>query len=513
MVSTSASISSQIRRFVFPFLLAAMLGLGLLRQGQADEGKEYAINPVHEETIAEDVMNLAREDPAIREENLAPHGVEEWDKPLPSARAQLDASNATTKTIAIGDAVRIALENNPAITSAIHRKRAATYGKYSRIGAMLPSVTGGYSYSYSEAPRAKGSPPSSANRNYTLFFNIQQDLFVGFRNISNLVRAKFAEEQAKLNRYNEELSLLLDVQENFLNLLRAREDVRSAQDSVTRLESQLKVTRAFYDVGLSPRLDVLQAEVDLAEAEDTLLQAENNVAVQLARLNTLLPLNLGDDVQYVGELKYEPFPLSLETCLERAYRNRPDLLIFKKAVDIARQDSRVAASALYPQIQGEFNWSQFGDTPALQGSPYTDLNRYDQWSLEIGLTWELFDFGENLFTWRQARESEKEAQADVAGQYLEATYDVKSRRLQIDETAKRIAVAQKRVEQGKEGYRMAVARYQAQVGTNNDVLDAQSRLTSAESTLTEALVDYQIAVANLYVAIGAKNVDLEFVEE
>ncbi|MFW5733798.1 MAG: TolC family protein [Oceanidesulfovibrio sp.] len=478
MVSKSASAPSPLRHCMAAIFIAAVLALSLPSSANAAESKEYAINPAHDDTIVEDVLDLAKDDDAIDEEVLSPHAVDEWDKPLPTAGEQVEASNATTRTITIGEAVRIALENT---------RR--------------------------ETPRAEGTPPSQSENLYTLFFNVRQDIFVGFRNLSNLLRSRFAEEQAKLNRYNEELSLLLSVQENFLNLLRAREDVRSAQDSVTRLESQLKVTRAFYDVGLRPRLDVLQAEVDLADAEDTLLQAENSVAVQLARLNTLLPLHLGDDVEYVGELRSDPFPLSLKTCLERAYKNRPDLLIFKKAVDIARQDSRVAASSLYPQIQGEFSWSQFGDTPALRGSPYTNLNRFDQWSLEIGLNWELFDFGENLFTWRQARESEKGAQADVASQYLEATYDVKSRRLQIDETAKRIAVAQKRVEQGKEGYRMAVARYQAQVGTNNDVLDAQSRLTSAESTLTDALVNYQIAVASLYVAIGAKNVDLKLTQE
>lgn len=513
MVLKSLLSTLLYRRLALILVPAIALSLASFNTARAAESKEYSIDPVHENTILQDVIDLPKEDPAIQREELSPHTVEEWDKPLPSASAQVGPSNATQGAISIGEAVRLALDNNPQITSAIHQSRAAKYGKYSRVGALLPTVTGGYSYSYSETPRAEGSAPTQANTRYTLFFNVRQDLFVGFRNISNLMRARFSEEQAKLNRYNQELSLLLSVQENFLNLLRAREDVRSAQDSVTRLESQLKVTRAFYDVGLRPRLDVLQAEVDLAEAEDTLLQAENSVDTQRARMNTLLQLNLGDDVDYVGELKYEPFPLSLEACLERAYKNRPDLLIFKKAVDIARQDSRVAASTLYPQITGEFDWSQFGDKPDLQGSPYVNLNRYDQWSLQIGLTWDLFDFGQNFFTWRQTREAEKGAQADVASQYLEATYDVKSRRLQIDETAKRIAVAQKRVEQGKEGYRMAVARYQAQVGTNNDVLDAQSRLTSAESTLTEALVDYEIAVANLYVSIGAKNVDLALVAQ
>jgi len=98
--------------------------------------------------------------------------------------------------------------------------------------------------------------------------------------------------------------------------------------------------------------------------------------------------------------------------------------------------------------------------------------------------------------------------ADEETLRLDAQYDVKSRHLKIAEAAKRIKVSRKAVEQGKEGYRMAVARYQAQVGTNTDVLDAQSRLTSAEADLTSALADYQLALANLYVSMGEENIAL-----
>ena len=55
---------------------------------------------------------------------------------------------------------------------------------------------------------------------------------------------------------------------------------------------------------------------------------------------------------------------------------------------------------------------------------------------------------------------------------------------------------------------MAVARYQAQVGTSTDVLDAQSRVSTAETNLTQALTDYQSALADIYVSMGNKNLKL-----
>jgi outer membrane protein len=83
------------------------------------------------------------------------------------------------------------------------------------------------------------------------------------------------------------------------------------------------VTKAFYKVGLKPRLDVLQAEVDVATAEDFLLQAINSYETQLSRLNTLLILPVEADIAYTGSLAYIPFTRSFEDCLKTAYTKRP----------------------------------------------------------------------------------------------------------------------------------------------------------------------------------------------
>jgi outer membrane protein TolC len=55
---------------------------------------------------------------------------------------------------------------------------------------------------------------------------------------------------------------------------------------------------------------------------------------------------------------------------------------------------------------------------------------------------------------------------------------------------------------------MALARYQAQVGTNTDVLDAQANVSSSEAQLIQALADYQNALSTLFIAMGEKNAGL-----
>jgi outer membrane protein TolC len=268
------------------------------------------------------------------------------------------------------------------------------------------------------------------------------------------------------------------------------------------------VAQAYYDVGLKPRLDVLQAESDLAQAEQNLLKAENNVLVQTAQLNSLLNLPLNQQTNYVGELAYIPFAMSIEDCLDLAYKQRPDLYMAIKSVQIAERDAKIAASPLYPQVQAQATYQRRGNTLGLDVRDNSSATTPETGTVGISASLQAWDWGSTFFGLQAARDNVKKLQADLAKLRLDVGYQVKTFYLNIQDAAKRISVARTALEASKEGYRMAVARYQAQVGTSTDVLDAQSRVSTAEFNLTQALTDYQSALADIYVAMGTKKLDL-----
>lgn len=411
------------------------------------------------------------------------------------------AQNATM-TFNLEGAVLKALEANPRIEGAEFGVSAAEMGIKSAQGAFYPSLSTEYSYTHYD--REKPSSGQDDDR-FTWALSVHQDIFTGWRMLSTEQKAKLNKEYAEYGLNLTELALVLNVQENFFALLKAREMVLSAEASLKRLESQLKVTKAFYDVGLKPRLDVLEAEVDLADAEDTLLQAKNAVETQIVRLNTLLDLPIDANVMYEGELRFAPCSLQLGALLQKAYAQRPDIKMAVKSVEIAEQDATIAKSGLYPQVGADLTWYTVGDDPAVHGDKYLGSSDYSAWEVELSAQWKVFDWGQTWYQWKQAQEAARKIEAEARNTKLEATNEVTSRHLKIAEAAERIRVARKAVEQAQESYRMAQARYQAQVGTNTDVLLAQAGLTSAEANLTEALADHQIALARLFYSIGEKN--------
>ena len=407
------------------------------------------------------------------------------------------------------DAVERGLEANPQILSARAQILGSEYGRKAALGELGFKIDLSYSYEYRNTPlnttTSVGGTPVVVDQGnfFVLNMNVTQPLFSGFRLLSRYQRAKLAKDQAQAILADAELQLIQIIQTEFLALLQARMDVKSAQDAVARLESQLKVTSAFFDVGLRPRFDVLQAEVELATAEQDLLIAQNRVDTQIARLNTLLDLPIDFPADYVCELGYIPFEMRLNQALERAYKLRPDLDIARKSVEIAQKDVKIVASDFYPSINGEFNWFSRGDGPLVSGSD-VEPDDFREWTVGASANWNLFEWGATYHSYREAKEDVSQLEADLANTRLEASFEVKANLLNIQEARDRIRVAKKAVEAAREGYRTALARYRAQVSTITDVLDAQSRVTESEAQLTQALTDYQTAIADLYVSVGER---------
>jgi Outer membrane protein len=406
-------------------------------------------------------------------------------------------------------AVEYGLANNPTMVSARAQLLGSEYAQKSAQADFLPTATASYGFlSYDRQPRSGGVPTADQTGWYGQL-NLHQPVFTGFKLLSTYQKAKLAKEQNEAQLTQTELALISAIQTYYLSHLKAKMDVKSANDSVERLQSQLKVTQAFFEVGLKPKLDVLQAEVDLATAQQTQLTSKNSLDTTRAKLNSLLNLPLEAPVEYVGELTYSPFSQDLASCLNQAYKNRPDILIGIKSVAMAEKDQTIAGSAFYPQVDAEYNYYKKGDAPGLQDSKYLSAQNKEYWTVGANASWTFFQWGSTYNSYKSSGETVNKLRADLENTRLGAGFEVKQYLLSQREAADRIDVARKSVETARESYRMALARYQAQVGTNTDLLTAQASVSSSEASLSQALADYQTALSNLYVAMGEKNAPLE----
>ena len=408
-------------------------------------------------------------------------------------------TRSLAQTLDMAGAVSQGLQANQGVWAERENLTGTEYGVRSARGAFGPSVGTAYDYTRYDVKRTGGGYELDT---FGATLSVSQPLFTGFRLLSSYEKAKIQKDQAKAQVNKAELDLILNIQQNFLTLLQARENLKSARDSLVRLESLLKVARAFYEVGLKPKLDVLQAQVDVATAEQELLSAELAEETQRARLHSLLNLGVNEGVDYVGVLEYHPFSMKFDECLALAGKHRPDLQIAERSVEVAGMDAKLVAADLYPSVSADFNYVRRGDGPFVNGAEYLDPSA---WQAGVNMSWKVFEWGKTVNAHRQAKKNISRLEAEYRDLLSNVAYEVKTSLLKIREAEKRIGVARTGVEAAKESYRMAKARYEAQVGTYTDVLDAQAGQTQSEAALTKALAEYLSAVAGLYSSIGERN--------
>ena len=414
------------------------------------------------------------------------------------------------KSIGMSDAVEHALRFNPGLGAQEAESRSSEEGRKSARGAFGPRLGVSYSATKTESKRDPSATMGTKNPKmgvYSWGIEVTQPIFQGFRLLSTYQKAALQADSDKASLRKAELDMTEQVQTACLEYLKAGENTRSMRDSLTRLRAQLRIAQAYFEVGLSPRLDVLQAEVDVSEAESLLIEAENTQATALARLNTLLGFDATAVNTYTGTLKEVGFRYTLEQCLELAYRQRPDLYVAQKAVEIARKSQKEVQSDYYPQIEGYYSMTQSGNTPGMQRSGENG-SHVTNWEVGAQATWNVFEWGTTYYADKQAGWQVTKMRYEQENLKLEVGYDIKSKYLAVQEARKRIAVAQNSVAQATEAYNVALARYHEHVGTNFDVLDASANLTSAQSSLTGAKADYLTALSQIYVAMGEYHPDL-----
>lgn len=305
-------------------------------------------------------------------------------------------------------------------------------------------------------------------------------------------KANYQYNQVGVQRtYNEMRSTVTD---GYFTMLQADNIQKLSAESVARLEDHLKNVQAQYDVGVVAKVDVLRSQVELANAKQTLIQAENSYQVAEANMNKIVGLPMDTNLKLDNLLVYNAYDKNMDDCLAYAAEHRPELMQAQYNVDAAKGALMVARSGHMPQVAASASQS------------WSDTNwpgdEKGNWGVGVNVSMNVFDTGVTLSKIHGAEADLKKAEETYRDTVNAVNLDVRSNYLGLREAEKRISTTKLAVEQADEDYRIAQLRYMSGVGTNTDVLDAQVALTQAKTNYTQALYDYNTSKTALETSIG-----------
>lgn len=416
---------------------------------------------------------------------------------------------AATLELDLEETIQRALLINPSVKIAEYNRKAAKADYSAAKGARGISIslshsTGRNGYAdnrlnpiYNNAGELIGtSYNKSIGNSHSNSITASLPIFTGGELQGQIGQAKAnyrsmlsAEEQA----YNE---MKETATTGYFNMLNATNMKALRQESVDRLQAHLDNVIAQYNVGIVARADVLRSEVELANAQQNYITASNQYDVAEATLNNIIGTPLGTTLLLKDRLQYEPYENDMAYCLAYSEQHRPELKQAEYAVDSAEAALVVARSGHMPKVYANAsnNWGGNGsDWPG---------DDDENWSVGVTASMNVFDSGvtwskihaaqENL---AKAKESQRQIKDNVE-------LEVRTDYLSMREAEKRITTAQVAVASAEEDYHIAVVRYQAGVGTNIDVMDAQEALTQAKTNYYQALYNYNTSKAALNTSMG-----------
>jgi len=405
------------------------------------------------------------------------------------------AKNA--RKLTIDDCVQLTLQKNPQILSAIDSIRQAS-GNYITVRAgLLPQIgftNASYQYSYGQIYQGVnplgGSRSDQGFQSWSIQLGGSQLLFDGWKTPSLTAAAKMNEKIAYFQLRQTIDSNIATVVQQFYQVVLDRALVIANEQQVALYQTQVTDQQSRYDAGTVPRFNVLQAQVQLANAEPPLIQAKNNLRIALFTLVTTIGLNYPNmqnieiPFDVVGNLDYHPRKIDSNASIHTALVRNPQLKAQRMNILVAAKQITAAIAGWMPTVYANGGRQLEGFEGRNQDSTLGG------WFVGATGSWAIFD---GLATYGNV----KSANATMMNYKVAYDNGVRQVILQVQQAISNIKQASETidsqkatVEQAVEALRLSRERLDAGAGVQLDVINAQVQLLQAQTSVLNAYYSY-----------------------
>ena len=405
--------------------------------------------------------------------------------------------------------VQMALDYNRDIKNSQYALKKAEYAINQAQAGKKPTVDYNFgaqrsratdAATYSRAASLMGGANSVSNA-FSNGISVNIPLYTGGLVEGQIDVAKLGKANAQEEILRVEQATKYSAIEGYYGLLAYQELQGVYHEAVDNLQGHLDNVQAQYNVGTKAKVDVLSSDVSLANAKTTAITADNNVAVAESNLNNILGLPLETKLNLADhQLPFDTYNISLQEATDYAMKYRPEVLQAAIAVQEAERNIDIADAGNKPTvaITGGNDWAD-------NTFPGIDANKRS-WKVAAGVTYNFYDGGATKAKVNQAKQDLLVARETEQKTREAVQLEVKQAYLNIRSAAQKVEETQTVVDPARENYRIQNIRYQAGVGINLDVIDAQLSLNEAQVNHIQALYDYNVGIAKLEQVMG---VDVE----
>jgi outer membrane protein TolC len=318
-------------------------------------------------------------------------------------------------------------------------------------------------------------------------------LFDQLQTYTRLNQARLGQQQADLQKAMVEQQVRFEVTRSYYGVLVAHAKKEVAGEAVKMAESVVKWTRERFQNGLVVQSDLLAAEVQLAEFRQQKIDADGDVVVAYAALNTMMGLPVDTPQKVTGELTDKRFAtFQREELIRLALVHRPDYVRAGVSIQLNKEMVIGAKREYLPRLDLFGNYGLSGKDLSSGSSDYT---------FGASLTFNLFDYGRYARIGK-AKAAESMATAEQEHLANQIGLEVARAHQQHLSARERLGVAGQSIDQAAETLRIIQNRYREGLTTITEVLRAETALVRARLNLVAARYDHYISYAHVLLAVG-----------
>lgn len=433
------------------------------------------------------------------------------EKEYPHAEAVLPKTNEKADFVIEGSVeknidmtlercIELALGNNPQINAAFHDILASDTRIKQVWSNYFPQISWQTGYTRIRQLQLSDALGQNLTFNYFILGQVTlQQMLYDFGVTQNQATIKRLDYEAYKTTLGATINdVIYQTKDAYYNLLLAFESKKVAEDTVNKFEMFYNQAKAFYEIGMNPKVDVTIAEVNLSNAKLQLIQADNAVNLAIARLNNIMGVPFIDQYNVQERLQYQPVDITFNKAVDIAREARPELKLAELKVESANQTLKLVKKSYFPtlSVEGQYqvggkNWtSNYG----YNFGGYLNFPTVNGMLIKNEIQEARYLYDKEL---ANARNTQNQIYLEIQNAFLT-----------LEEKKNQMPVALLGVKQSKENYELSYGRYRVGEANPTELKDAQINYQQAQLSYYTALYQYNSAKAALEKAVG-KNLAAE----
>ncbi len=444
-------------------------------------------------------------------------------------------------TMSLEECVNYALKHNPNLAVSLEHIKAAESGIGQQKASFAPRLTARVNYNH-----LTNSGTRIANTNTdSVGFNagISQLIWDFGKTTARINMAKYDTQSAQFDYDYDILNIVYNVKMNYYNVLRSLANLDIYEQNVRINTLNYERTKAMFDEGLKSKIDVVNAEVNLADSKIQLVDAQNSLATNVLALKN--SMYYSDDKHFIvqntenfGFLKadykkkmqsledsknigvkakknedglimlssgiehndiiqdYElsPYKLTRQEAVNKALDNRPDLKSNRMLARVQEESLKAIKRSYAPELTADLTWGYTKNE-----STYTS-------PLQVGVGMGLGSINPVGIHYQV---KQGEAYLDIANHNVNIAkqdiyWEVQENYINMRQLERKIPLMSQKVKASLENFELADGRYS--VGLNNyvELQDALANYNNAQLSFVQAVFEYNVARETLRKSMGEK---------